>query len=48
MKRNLFLAGMAFGIACAACVSANSTRYVNVPIYDSPCLLAERAALKLQ
>ena len=30
------------------CVSANSTRYVNVPIYDSPCLLAERSALKLQ
>ena len=30
------------------CVSANSTRYVNVPVYDSPCLLAERAALKLQ
>ena len=25
------------------CVSANSTRYVNVPIYDSPCLLTERA-----
>jgi len=30
------------------CVSANSTRYVNVPVYDSPCLLAERSALKLQ
>ena len=25
------------------CVSANSTRYVNVPVYDSPCLLTERA-----
>ena len=30
------------------CVSANSTRYVNVPVYDSPCLLAERSALELQ
>ena len=27
------------------CVSANSTRYVNVPIYDSPCLLTERAVV---
>ncbi len=25
------------------CVSANSTRYVNVPIYDSPCLLTEKS-----
>ena len=25
------------------CVSANSTRYVNVPIYDSPCLLTEES-----
>ena len=30
------------------CVSENSTRYINVPVYDSPCLLAERAALKIQ
>ncbi len=30
------------------CVSRNSTRYVNVPLYDSPCLLAEKAALNLQ
>ena len=30
------------------CVSAKSTRYINVPVYDSPCLLAERSALKLQ
>ena len=30
------------------CVSANSTRYVNVPVYDSPCLLAERSALEIQ
>ena len=27
------------------CVSANSTRYVNVPIYDSPCLLTERSVV---
>ena len=30
------------------CVSAKSTRYINVPVYDSPCLLAERSALTLQ